>query len=171
MNAASNHTYFPSEDSAEGIREVASFVYKYRNHTGANPAPQFFLSGPNEHQQVALPQEIYDVLVTAVDALQRGMAVTIRPDSERVTTQQAADILGVSRPTVVRLVDSGALPAEMIGRHRRILLADVLAHQSLRRIGQLDAIVATSDRDAEIPDAEFFKSARKASAAARRERA
>lgn len=60
-------------------------------------------------------------------ALHAGKAVTIAPQSMTLTTQQAADLLGVSRPTVVRLIKSGELAAERIGNRHRLVLDDVLA--------------------------------------------
>ncbi|MBS1846797.1 MAG: helix-turn-helix domain-containing protein, partial [Actinobacteria bacterium] len=55
-------------------------------------------------------------------------ALVVRPDSD-LTTQQAAAVLGVSRPTVIRLVDSGKLPARLVGTHRRLDLRDVLTYR------------------------------------------
>ena len=57
-----------------------------------------------------------------VAALHAGKAVTIAPQTMKLTTQQAADLLGVSRPTVVRLITDGTLPAERIGNRHRLLL-------------------------------------------------
>lgn len=62
-------------------------------------------------------------------ALHAGKAVTIAPQSMTLTTQQAADLLGVSRPTVVRLIKSGELAAERIGNRHRLVLDDVLAYR------------------------------------------
>lgn len=66
-------------------------------------------------------------------ALHAGKAVTIAPQSMTLTTQQAADLLGVSRPTVVRLIKSGELAAERIGNRHRLVLDDVLAYREARR--------------------------------------
>jgi excisionase family DNA binding protein len=55
--------------------------------------------------------------------------VTVAPVSTRLTTSQAADILGVSRPTLIRLLEDGALPYEQPRRHRLLRLDDVLAYK------------------------------------------
>lgn len=59
---------------------------------------------------------------------------------EILTTGQAADILGVSRPTVVKLVDDGVLPAQRVSTHRRLRTADVLAHRDRTRQGRRAAL-------------------------------
>jgi excisionase family DNA binding protein len=82
--------------------------------------------------------------------LHAGKAVTIAPQIMKSTTQQAADLLGVSRPTVVRLITDGTLPAERIGNRHRLLLNDVLAYREQRRNRQYQAVAATAvDIDAE----------------------
>ncbi len=69
----------------------------------------------HEHDRVELPREVHQVSSGAVQAaLHAGKAVTIAPQSMTLTTQQAADLLGVSRPTVVRLIKSAELAAERI---------------------------------------------------------
>lgn len=161
MPALVSSTYFPPAKDHADIQEVSNFLDAYRSKNGTDPSAQCFLSGSDAGEQVALPRDIYEVLIDVVKAMSQGMAVTVRPNTEQVTTQQAADILGVSRPTIVRLIDNGTLPAERIGRHRRLRLVDVLNHQRLRSEAQMDAIIATSDRGSEIPSREFFKRARK----------
>ncbi|MCW2649850.1 MAG: excisionase [Mycobacterium sp.] len=61
-------------------------------------------------------------------ALHAGKAVTIAPRSMTLTTQRAADLLGVSRPTVVCLINDGELAAERVGNRHRLVLDDVLAY-------------------------------------------
>jgi excisionase family DNA binding protein len=82
-----------------------------------------------EGNGVALPAPVYDVLVQAVEALRAGRAVAVAPLAQRLTTQEAADLLGVSRPTLVKLLESGTIPYEQPGRHRRVRLADLLAYR------------------------------------------
>ena len=66
-------------------------------------------------------------------AMRDGLAVTVAPQNLTLTTQEAADMLGISRPTLVRLLESGRIPFEKVSRHRRVLLADVLDYQQRQR--------------------------------------
>src|SRR3981189_180751 len=70
------------------------------------------------------------LLKTMLKEMAAGRAVTIVPIDAEITTQQAAEILHVSRPFVVGLIDKGIMPARMVGAHRRVLLDDVLACKS-----------------------------------------
>lgn len=83
--------------------------------------------------RTALPVELRHLLATVVEAMRRGQAITIAPLAQRLTTQQAADLLGTSRPTLVKLLEDGRIPYETPGRHRRIRLVDLLEYQAIRR--------------------------------------
>lgn len=84
-------------------------------------------------RQIELPDDLHDALTRVVDALSHGYAVTIAPQHTTLTTQQAADLLGVSRPTITKLLDDGKIPFDRPNSHRRIKLTDVLAYQQHRR--------------------------------------
>jgi excisionase family DNA binding protein len=123
---------------------VASFLEAHHSKTGEHLERRYFLAGANEHDQVEVPESLHQVLVQAVAALQAGRAVTISPTMPNLTTQQVADLLGVSRPTVVRLIDAGELASERIGNRRKVLLKDALAYRETRRQLQFQAIADTS---------------------------
>lgn len=88
------------------------------------------LLGP-DGQTVGLPMEAYRVLSDVVRAMSQGRAITVAPVDQLLTTQEAADFLGISRPTLVKLLESGRIPFERptASRHRRVRLADVVDYQ------------------------------------------
>jgi len=94
--------------------------------------------------EVAIPVELYEVLVSAVDAMRAGKAITVAPVNLTVTTQEAADFLGISRPSVVKLLNEARIPYERpaAGRHRRIRLSDLIEYQARQRVEQSEALDA-----------------------------
>jgi len=76
-----------------------------------------------------LSPELTMALSDVVDALHHGNAVSVDSISTTLTTQEAADLLGISRPTMAKYLDEGCLPSERPGTHRRIRLDDVIAFQ------------------------------------------
>ena len=107
------------------------------------------LLGP-DGEQIPLPIEVYQILVRVVDAMSKQRGVTIAPVEQKLTTQQAADLLGMSRPTLTKILDQGEIPFEKLpgSRHRRLLLADVLDYQS-RRAERRNQALTELVRDAE----------------------
>lgn len=143
MSSLASHTFVPGE-SASGLAEVHSFLTLHAARRGSVPEPRYLLVGSEEGEQIELPETVYQALVQVVDALAAGKAVTVAPTEPRLTTQQAADLLGVSRPTVVRLIESGELAAERNGNRRRLALGDVLAYRERRRARQYAFLAATA---------------------------
>ena len=95
-----------------------------------------------------LPSEVFEVLREVLQAMSQGLAITIAPQHTVLTTGEAADLLGVSRPTLVRLLESGEIPFEQPGRHRRVRLADLIAYQARSRralAASLDEMVRSSE--------------------------
>lgn len=74
-----------------------------------------------------LPAPVAEALAELLEAAADGQPALVLRSPDDLTTEQAAAVLGVSRPTVVRMVDSGKIPARMVGTHRRLALGDVLA--------------------------------------------
>lgn len=102
------------------------------------------LVGPNE-ERLELPPEVLEILRTVLETLSQGLAITMTPQRMVLSTHEAAEILKVSLPTLVRLLESGELPFEQPGRHRRIRLADALAYDERarrQRAAALDQMVA-----------------------------
>jgi len=83
-------------------------------------------------QDAELPKSVVDILRQAAHALARRKIVTIISLNRELTTQQAADLLGVSRPYLIRLLDQGAIPYTKTGTHRRIAFDDVMRYKAAR---------------------------------------
>lgn len=147
--AATKETFFAPEAPKTG--EIYSFIEAHAARRGFDPSPKFFLSGGESGDQVEIPHEIYEVLVKAVDAMRRGLTVPIMPSSLTLTTQQAAELLGITRPTLVKILDSGGMPFEKPGTHRRVQLEDVLAYKETRKYEQYAALASMGTMDDEPP--------------------
>ncbi len=86
-------------------------------------------SGGNREESVSIPAAAVRLIATMLSEMAKGNALTVLSVHEEITTQEAADILNVSRPFLVRLLEEGKLPSRKVGTHRRVRLQDVLAHK------------------------------------------
>lgn len=139
-------TYLP-EPAAE-VAEVLNFLAAHEDRHGERPEPRYFLAGAAAGDHVEMPAAVHAVLLQVLQSMEAGKAVTVIPQSKLLTTQQAADLLGVSRPTVVKLIDDGRLPAETPAKRRRMVkLDDLLAYRARRREEQYQALADTAVDD------------------------
>lgn len=80
-----------------------------------------------QEQPIELPAGAVRMLMDILEAMAAGHGVTIIPENAELTTVQAADILNVSRPYVIGLLEEGRIPFRKVGKHRRIRMEDVMA--------------------------------------------
>jgi excisionase family DNA binding protein len=97
------------------------------------------LLGP-DRTEIEIPDELFGVLRDVVKTLSQGLAITMAPHNTMLTTQEAADLLNISRPTLVRLLTDEEIPYSMRGRHRRVLLRDVLDYRERTRQDRRQAV-------------------------------
>lgn len=118
------------------------------------PATFALISGD---EQIPLPDEVNAILAQVVSAMRAGKAITVTPQSQSLTTQQAADLLGVSRPTLIKFIDAGELPCTRPSNRRMLLLDDVMTFRRKRREQQLASIAATQAEFEDDTDPETMK--------------
>ena len=85
-------------------------------------------------EKVELPDAVFRLLKDIVRNMQLGRAIVLIPENQQLTTQRAADLLGVSRPHLIKLLEAGELPYHRAGSHRRIYLRDFVAYQKRRDV-------------------------------------
>lgn len=127
-------------------------VVQLRDFMAAKPADtrrHASLRSPDGHE-LELPTAIYKVLVAAVAAMAQGNAVSIVPVHHELTTQQAADLLNVSRPHLVKLLEAGRIPHHMTGSHRRIVFEDLMRYRELRDAERRKTLADLTRRSAEL---------------------
>ena len=91
-------------------------------------------------QEITLPSSVLYLIQRVVDELVRGNAISIIPAEQELTTHEAADLLNISRPHLIKLLDRGAMPYHKVGTHRRIRFDDVLRYKHQRDAEKLQAI-------------------------------
>ena len=123
-----DETYLPQGDTAEIIDFLSAL--RARGREAAGPLPR--LTGP-DGRSVELPQPMFDVLLQVAAAMKAGLAVTVAPRHLTLSTQEAADLLRISRTTLVRLLETGAIPFDKPSRHRKVRLDDLLEYRRRQR--------------------------------------
>ncbi len=106
------------------------------------------LVGPGG-EEIDLPESVYALLRSIVHQLASGATVAVIPYDTMLTTQQAADVLDVSRPYLVKLLeDQRAIPYKLVGTHRRVAFKDLLAYRDRSSADRKD-LLTKMVRDAE----------------------
>lgn len=101
-------------------------------------------------QDAALPVEVARVLELVLEAMAEGRPVSVAAMPENLTTTAAAGLLGLSRPTLMKLVREGRIPAHKVGSHHRLRSADVLALKDELRLERQQAVFDVIDLEDEL---------------------
>src|SRR5215469_12901664 len=141
-SALRERTVLPPEDPSDLARFARGLA-----EVGAPARPRLVGS---DGSQIEIPEALCGVLRDVVEALSQGLAISIAPHNTMLTTQEAADLLNISRPTLIRLLTEGEIPYTMRGRHRRVMLRDILDYQERTRAERrqtLDQMAADAEDD------------------------
>lgn len=89
------------------------------------------LIGP-DGTQTELPHSAFEALRIVIDGMAAGKTMTLVPSGTQITTAHAAEMLQMSRPHLVKLLDRGEIPFVRVGTHRRLSVEDVVAYRERR---------------------------------------
>jgi excisionase family DNA binding protein len=134
----------PSDEQAE----VIDFIERLRSK-GRDAAMPSARIVDADGAGVPIPESMFTILVQVAESLKAGLAVTVAPHHLTLSTQEAADMLRISRTTLVRLLESGAIPFDKPSRHRKVRLQDLIEYRERRRKAAaqaLDDMVADAER-------------------------
>ena len=131
-------TIFPDEKeiaaAVESSRQLAACL------TTKLDTQRLELLDATQREVIEIPTSALRLLRDILNELALGNAVRVVPIHAELTTQEAADILNVSRPHLVKLLDQGALPHTKTGKHRRVRFADLMTYKQQREHASRDAL-------------------------------
>lgn len=125
-----------SKAASEAVRRLDSLIRKnepLRLAPGQDGGP------------IELPPVAAELLLRLLRDLAAGHTVTLIPIHAELTTQSAADLLGVSRPFIIKLLEDGRLPHRLVGTHRRILFKDLMEYRKTMESGRRAALQQLAD--------------------------
>jgi excisionase family DNA binding protein len=134
----------PTEAEAQLSKESSRILAAYITQKKSTCRIKILEENGSE-QTVTVPAAAFHLLVDILSQMAQGNAVTLIPIHAELTTQEVADLLNVSRPFVVKLLESGELPHRKVGRHRRIRFEDLMNYKQQidqQRMQALDELAA-----------------------------
>ncbi|PAV27538.1 excisionase family DNA binding protein [Tamilnaduibacter salinus] len=124
--SAQKIVHLPTPAEVEQAKQSSRTLSKYANVDRVNLS----LRGDGgESDEMVLPGHILQILLDVLGEVSQGNAISLIPYHQEVSTQDAANLLNVSRPFLVRLLEEGDIPFRKVGSHRRVKLQDVLAYK------------------------------------------
>lgn len=116
----------PNEEEAFIARTSGQLLSR---HVKENQPLKFHIIDSTQEEAIELPAGAVALLMDILGAMAAGQGITLIPEDAELSTVEAADILKVSRPFLIRLLEEGAIPYRKVGKHRRIGMEDVLNYK------------------------------------------
>ena len=139
----------PTDREAQAARASSETLASLLHHKGASAAHIRVCTEDAGESEVALPLPVVHLLFQALQEMAKGNAVTLLPVEAELTTQQAAELLRVSRPSLIKMLDEKKLPYRKVGAHRRVRYEDVVFYlkaERARRAKVMEELVAETER-------------------------
>ena len=141
-----NRLNVPDEDTAAQAEVAVDLLGRFLRERRAEEGMTVKLVADGTDATIIVPGEALRLLEDVLAEIANGNAVTVAPVRAELTTQQAADLLNVSRPYLVKLLEAGEIPFRRVGNRRRVMLSDLIAYQ---RVDSAHRAAAADDLTAE----------------------
>ena len=128
MSAQIHETPTPTEADARQARESLQRISDILT-SGMSDLSIRIQNDEQTGADIILPASVLRLLKDILAEMAQGHAVALLPVQAELTTQQAADLLNVSRPYLIRLLEDSKIPFRLVGKHRRVRFDDLLAYQ------------------------------------------
>jgi excisionase family DNA binding protein len=132
------------------VAEAASRAIEQHKASGKTSLRVQITEAGREVMTLDVPPSAVQLIRTMLKEMGSGKALTLVADEAEITTKQAADLLHVSRPYLVGMIEKGELPARMVGKQRRLPLKDVLAYKKDNEAKRRDALRELAALDQEL---------------------
>jgi excisionase family DNA binding protein len=129
------------------IRRLSHILRKRPSNADGPPRDLPKLVG-SDGEEMVLPEPMYELFRGLIPILKRGQPFFLCPAEQSLTTQEAADLLGMSRPYLKKLLDRDEIPFFRVGSHRRVKFMDLMDYRERRereRAAQMDELLAISE--------------------------
>ncbi len=101
-------------------------------------------------EKIKIPLNALKLLATILKATSQGQTMSLVPNTKEMTTQEAAEFLGCSRPHFVKLLEKGTIPFTMIGKHRRVSFQDIVGYKNDRKLKQEQLLIDMMKSDEDL---------------------
>jgi len=118
--------HLPTSDEIDVAKQSSRTLAKYASVDRV----QMSITGSNgETDEFVLSGHVMQILLDVLSEMSNGNAISLIPHNQEISTQEAANILNVSRPYLVKLLENGEIPFHKVGTHRRVKLQDVISYK------------------------------------------
>lgn len=139
--AVLDETFVPSEIDIEKAKAFSRTMARQ-----IAPESRVTIRREDDGQEIEMPRTVFNVLMKVLAVMSEGKPFTLIPMDEELTTQQAADILNVSRPYLNKVLDLDEIPHRKVGRNRRIKFEDLLEYKKKQERRSKDALQELVDQ-------------------------
>ncbi|MDO8861013.1 helix-turn-helix domain-containing protein [Haliea sp. E1-2-M8] len=139
--------HLPNPDEVEQAKVSSRTLSKY---AGVDRVQLTLKVDSQPTEDLILPGHVLQILLEVLSEMSKGNAISLVPHHHELSTQEAANLLNVSRPFLVGLLEQGKIPFRKVGTHRRVLLKDVMAYKERtdqQRKASLDELTALSQKE------------------------